>query len=403
MNGHAKRPKRAFEEITIDVWVKVYDFANPHPIMNEDNWDTGDMHFQFWPCDGNGGGYCSGQQGLLIHAINGNTMTSNRYGHTQTEYDYDFQVSTWYYISAQYSSKENFHKLYVNQRMEQTINDAGATTPVTLDSARIGSWMDNRDGNGGNIARSLHGEISVFRIWNIITDGQDVCPPAQTHGLIASYVFGDKADDRLIDLSGNDLTSLPAEIGNLFDLVELRLKDNPKLKKIPGILGRMDVRIEQDKGVSFQMPRFRVGTRVECNVRLNSGESRWLKGKVLQHYWRDYSWPTGQFAPYQVELDESIPGSTPTPSNAKATKIFAPADNDYCIRSMATAAKMRKRDTGHQNVRSGDPEPMEAIPVANAHSYAAVGGSQRADEPVLPRIPLPDFGIFLNQGFLRSG
>ena len=206
-----------------------------------------------------------------------------------------------------------------------------------------------------------------------------------------------------IDLSGNDLTSLPAEIGNLFDLVELRLKDNPKLKKIPGILGRMDVRIEQDKGVSLQMPRFRVGTRVECNVRLNSGESRWLKGKVLQHYWRDYSWPTGQFAPYQVELDESIPGSTPTPSNAKATKIFAPADNDYCIRSMATAAKMRKRDTGHQNVRSGDPEPMEAIPVANAHSYAAVGGSQRADEPVLPRIPLPDFGIFLNQGFLRSG
>ena len=204
MNGHAKSPKRAFEEITIDVWVKVYDFANPHPIMNEDNWDTGDMHFQFWPCDGNGGGYCSGQQGLLIHAINGNTMTSNRYGHTQTEYDYDFQVSTWYYISAQYSSKENFHKLYVNQRMEQTINDAGATTPVTLDSARIGSWMDNRDGNGGNIARSLHGEISVFRIWNIITDGQDVCPPAQTHGLIASYVFGDKADDRLIDLSGNE-------------------------------------------------------------------------------------------------------------------------------------------------------------------------------------------------------
>jgi len=206
-----------------------------------------------------------------------------------------------------------------------------------------------------------------------------------------------------IDLSGNDLTSLPAEIGNLFDLVELRLKDNPKLKKIPGILGRMDVRIEQDKGVSFQMPRFRVGTRVECNVRTNLGESRWIKGKVLQHYWRDYSWPTGQFAPYQVELDESIPGSTPTPSNAKATKIFAPADNDYCIRSMATAAKMRKRDTGHQNVRSGDAEPMEAIPVANAHSYAAAGGSQRADEPELPRIPLPDFGIFLNQGFLRSG
>mmetsp|Transcript_3229 Transcript_3229/g.12039 ORF Transcript_3229/g.12039 Transcript_3229/m.12039 type:complete len:658 (-) Transcript_3229:293-2266(-) len=203
-----------------------------------------------------------------------------------------------------------------------------------------------------------------------------------------------------IDFSGNDLTSLPSELGNLFSLEELRLKDNPKLKKIPGILGRMDVQIEQDKGVRFQMPRFKVGTRVECNVRLQSGKSRWLKGQVLQHYWRDYSWPKGQFAPYQVELDESIPGSPPTPSNAKATKIFAPADNDYCIRSMATAAKMRKRDTGHQNVQSGDPEPQEAIPVANAHSYAAEprerqSDSESADEPVLP--PTMPFGIFLNR------
>ena len=203
-----------------------------------------------------------------------------------------------------------------------------------------------------------------------------------------------------IDFSDNDLTSLPSELGNLFSLEELRLKDNPKLKKIPGILGRMDVQIEQDKGVRFQMPRFKVGTRVECNVRLQSGESRWLKGQVLQHYWRDYSWPKGQFAPYQVELDESIPGSTPTPSNAKATKIFAPADNDYCIRSTATAAKMRKRDTGHQNVQSGDPEPQEAIPVVNAHSYAAEprerqSDSESADESVLP--PTMPFGIFLNR------
>ena len=210
-----------------------------------------------------------------------------------------------------------------------------------------------------------------------------------------------------IDLSGNDLASLPAEIGNLISLAELRLKDNPKLKKIPGILERMGVRIEQDKGVKFQMPRFKVGTRVECNVRLESGKSRWLKGRVLQLYWRDYSWPEGQFAPYQVQLDESIPGSTHTPSNARATKIFAPADNDCCIRSMATAAKMRKNDTGHQDARPGDSEPLEAIPVANAHSYAADGGSERADEPVRIRIPMndfvPDLGSLLNQFNYRTG
>ena len=94
----------------VAVWVKVFDFASPHPIMNvrlsslrrdapaaprsllihslcrqEDHWDTGDMHFQFWPCDGSDGTYCSGQQGMLIHAVNGNTMQPNQWGHSQVE------------------------------------------------------------------------------------------------------------------------------------------------------------------------------------------------------------------------------------------------------------------------------------------------------------------------------
>ena len=34
MNGRNKQPKRSFAEMTIDVWVKVFDFASPHPIMN---------------------------------------------------------------------------------------------------------------------------------------------------------------------------------------------------------------------------------------------------------------------------------------------------------------------------------------------------------------------------------
>ena len=105
------------------------------------------------------------------------------------------------YISAQYSSKDHFHKLYVNGQLEETVQDDAASTPVTLDSARIGSWL-NLDEGGGHIDRGLHGEISVFRIWNIVTDGQDVCPPAQTPGLIASYVFG-HSSDTLLDLSGN--------------------------------------------------------------------------------------------------------------------------------------------------------------------------------------------------------
>ena len=91
----------------------------------------------------------------------------------------------------------------MNNALEQTIEDSGAVTPVTLDSARIGSWLNRDD----QITRSLHGEISVFRIWNIITDGQDICPPAQTAGLIASYVFG-HSGDTLLDLSGNSYDGL---------------------------------------------------------------------------------------------------------------------------------------------------------------------------------------------------
>ena len=54
-------------------------------VPQEDHWDTGDMHFQFWPCDGSDGTYCSGQQGMLIHAVNGNTMQPNQWGHSQVE------------------------------------------------------------------------------------------------------------------------------------------------------------------------------------------------------------------------------------------------------------------------------------------------------------------------------
>ena len=94
----------------------------------------------------------------------------------------------------------------MNGQLEETVQDDAASTPVTLDSARIGSWL-NLDEGGGHIDRGLHGEISVFRIWNIVTDGQDVCPPAQTPGLIASYVFG-HSSDTLLDLSGNSYDGL---------------------------------------------------------------------------------------------------------------------------------------------------------------------------------------------------
>ena len=52
LNGGGKNPKGSFDVITIDTWIK---FAAPetgkHPIMNEDHWDTGDLHYQLYEGD----------------------------------------------------------------------------------------------------------------------------------------------------------------------------------------------------------------------------------------------------------------------------------------------------------------------------------------------------------------
>ena len=49
LDGGSKRPKRAFDILTIDTWVKFFDTTGNHPIMNEDGWDTGDLHCESTP------------------------------------------------------------------------------------------------------------------------------------------------------------------------------------------------------------------------------------------------------------------------------------------------------------------------------------------------------------------
>ena len=65
--------------------------------------------------------------------------------------------------------------------------------------------------------------------------------------------------------------------------------------------------------------RFPVGTRVECCIA--RGPDGWAPGTVVGHWYRAPQWPTGQFAPYQIKLDETD------------ALIFAPQDQDNCIRA----------------------------------------------------------------------
>ena len=64
--------------------------------------------------------------------------------------------------------------------------------------------------------------------------------------------------------------------------------------------------------------RFKVGDRVECCVA--RGPDGWRPGTVVSLWYRAVSWPTGQFAPYQIKLDDH------------ESLIFAPQDRDNCIR-----------------------------------------------------------------------
>lgn len=62
--------------------------------------------------------------------------------------------------------------------------------------------------------------------------------------------------------------------------------------------------------------RFEVGARVECR---QDPPGRWDGGTVVGRYYREPEWPPGEFAPYQVQLDDG-------------PLIYAPVDSDDCIR-----------------------------------------------------------------------
>ena len=72
--------------------------------------------------------------------------------------------------------------------------------------------------------------------------------------------------------------------------------------------------------------RFEVGAEVECFL-----DDSWVKGTVTSQYHHEPSWPPDQWAPYQVELVND--GSH---GQGKNVRIYAPVDNDLCIRAPAS-------------------------------------------------------------------
>ena len=75
--------------------------------------------------------------------------------------------------------------------------------------------------------------------------------------------------------------------------------------------------------------RFRIGDRVEC--RLN--QDTWARGHVVAHFYRESKWPLTRYAPYQIQLDTIAgAGGDPTLLMSSGALIYAPEDDDACIR-----------------------------------------------------------------------
>ena len=123
-----------FDTVSIEVWVKFFSTQGNHPIMNEDNWDVGDLHYQIY----------ASTFGFDVHPRGGDSGDTG-------DFTFGWQPSTneWYFISVVYSSTAGCFsvgapciELNVNNELVETSSAANPIhgPPITLDSPRIGAW-----------------------------------------------------------------------------------------------------------------------------------------------------------------------------------------------------------------------------------------------------------------------
>ena len=103
-----------------------------------------------------------------------------------------------------------------------------------------------------------------------------------------------------------------------------------------GVFHPYKIQLQDDKRLVYapadndlvikKLPRFEVGTRVQCHV----APQHWCKGKVVGH---NYEETPGVLRPYTIRLQDG-------------RLIYAPADDDACIQSVALAVGERVRIEG---------------------------------------------------------
>ena len=174
---------------------------------------------------------------------------------------------------------------------------------VDVDHRIAGTWS--------HAGRQLRFTNEGFSWWAVLPDEvmQKCLPKKEQYAAEKAHFqgeFGDRRQEVVFIGTNIDTKAIDAALESCL------LTDN-EMQEYRTKFAKEEKMIQASK----KTPRFPVGTKVECH----RCEGKFVAGTVVAHFYREPGWPSMNWAPYQIELDDG-------------GLIFAPADVDQCIRKV---------------------------------------------------------------------
>ena len=125
------------------------------------------------------------------------------------------QPSEWYHVAVTYDTEAKTAAIYVDGKLQSTIEDYGTGEPINLGKQTRGKdfmfKIGHSYGEPEDMTRQLDGEICEVRIWNVIRSQEEIYKnmydvDPQTTGLKAYWKFNEGKGDIAKDYTenGND-------------------------------------------------------------------------------------------------------------------------------------------------------------------------------------------------------
>ncbi len=133
------------------------------------------------------------------------------------------QAGEWYHVAVTYDTEAKTAAIYVDGKLQSSIEDYGNGTPIDLGKQveTDGKWqkmflIGQSYGEPNQFVRMLNGEICEVRIWNVVRTQEeiyqnmyDVAP--DTPGLCAYWKFNEGTGNTAHDFTGNGNDAVSAD------------------------------------------------------------------------------------------------------------------------------------------------------------------------------------------------